>query len=180
MRRIRLHRPYPKHLFPFVLGSLLTFSMSVPHAANAGTPTPLVSHTAPNFSRVDLEHRRVDLASYRGKVVVLNFWATWCAPCITELPRFVAWQQRYGRAGLQIIGVSMDDEEPPVRAAYKKYGLNYPVVLGDEKLGELYGDILGLPVTFVIDRSGKIRYKHQGVTDLNTINREIETLLPGL
>ena len=81
-------------------------------------------------SRVDLDQRNVDLTAYRGKVVLLNFWATWCAPCLTEMPRFVEWQQEYGGRGLQVIGVSMDDEAPPVRAAYQKYRLNYPVVLG--------------------------------------------------
>ena len=72
----------------------------------------------------------------------------------------------------------MDDEASPVRAAYQKYRLNYPVVMGDEKLGEMYGGILGLPVTFLIDRNGKIRFTHQGMTDLNIIDSEIQTLLP--
>jgi cytochrome c biogenesis protein CcmG, thiol:disulfide interchange protein DsbE len=81
--------------------------------------------------------------------------------------------------GPQVIGISMDDEAPPVRAAFQRYGLNFPVVMGDEKLGEMYGGILGLPITILIDRNGKIRFKHQGVTDLNIIEGEIQTLLPG-
>jgi len=120
----------------------------------------------------------VSLAAYRRKVVLLNFWATWCEPCLTEVPRFAEWQQRYGGPrGLQVVGVSMDDDEPPVRTFYQKYRLNYPVVMGDEKLGELYGGVLGLPVTFVIDRNGKVRFKHEGVADLNIIEREIQKLL---
>ena len=119
----------------------------------------------------------MNLAHYRGKVVLLNFWATWCAPCLTEMPRFVAWQQEYGGSGLQVVGISMDDEEQPVRVAYRKYRLNYPVVMGDEKIGEMYGGILGLPVTFLIDRRGKIRFKHQGAADIKTLESEIRGLL---
>jgi peroxiredoxin len=145
--------------------------------ANAGTPAPAVHRVAPNFSRVDLDNKKVDLRAYRGKVVLLNFWATWCTACLTEMPRFVEWQQEFGGRGLQVIGVSMDDEEPPVRAFSQKYRLNYPVVMGDEKLGEMYGGIFGLPVTFLIDRDGNVRFNYQGVTDLTIIDREIQTLL---
>ncbi len=112
-----------------------------------------------------------------GKVVLLNFWATWCVPCLSEMPRFVAWQQEYGGRGLQVIGISMDDEEQPVRITYQKYRLNYPVVMGDEKIGEMYGGIFGLPVTFLIDRNGKIRFKHEGDTDIKTIESEMRGLL---
>ena len=87
------------------------------------------------------------LADFRGRVVLLNFWATWCAPCQIEMPRFSAWQARYGPEGLQVVGVSMDDEEAPVRSLVKKRKVDYPIVMGDEKLGLLYGGILGLPVT---------------------------------
>ncbi len=146
--------------------------------ARGTTSKPTIYRSAPNFSRMDLDHRQVNLADYRGKVVLLNFWATWCAPCLAEMPRFVAWQQEYGGRGLQVIGVSMDDDAQPVRTAYRKYRLNYPVVMGDEKIGGKYGDIYGLPVTFLIDRSGTIRFKHQGAVDLNHLQNEILTLLP--
>jgi peroxiredoxin len=119
----------------------------------------------------------VSLSAYQGKVVLLNFWATWCAPCLEEIPRFRDWQLRNGKRGLQIIGISMDDENSPVRTFYRKYHLNYPVLMGDENMGELYGGVLGLPVTFLIDRKGRIRYRHQGQTDLSLMQREIEHLL---
>ena len=143
-----------------------------------GTTAPATYRTAPGFSRIDLNHQQVRLADYRGKVVLLNFWATWCVPCLTEMPRFVAWQQEYGGHGLQVIGISMDDEEQPVRILYQKYRLNYPVVMGDDKIGEMYGGILGLPVTFLIDRSGKIRFKYEGDTDIKTIESQMRGLLP--
>ena len=178
MRRITLYPSKRQQILPFLMMTVLS-SLDSPPTANAGNPTPAVYSSAPNFSLVDLDQRNVDLTTYRGKVVVLDFWATWCAPCLTEMPRFVEWQQEYGARGLQVIGISMDDEAPPVRAAFQKYRLNFPVVMGDEKLGEMYGGILGLPITFLIDRNGKIRFKHQGVTDLNIIESEIQTLLPG-
>jgi cytochrome c biogenesis protein CcmG/thiol:disulfide interchange protein DsbE len=168
MRRITLYPSKRQQILPFLMMTVLS-SLDSPPTANTENPTPAVYSSAPNFSRVDLDQRNVDLTTYRGKVVVLDFWASWCAPCLTEMPRFVEWQQEYGGRGLQVIGISMDDEAPPVRAAFQKYRLNFPVVMGDEKLGEMYGGILGLPITFLIDRNGKIRFKHQGVTDLNII-----------
>jgi cytochrome c biogenesis protein CcmG/thiol:disulfide interchange protein DsbE len=161
---------------------LLMLLTAFPHtgnfAAKTGTPVPVSHRTAPSFTRIDLNDRQVSLAGYRGKVVLLNFWATWCAPCLTEMPRFVAWQQKYGGRGLQVIGISMDDEEQPVRILSQKYRLNYPVIMGDEKIGEMYGGILGLPVTFLIDRSGRIRFKHEGDIDIKTIEIEMRGLLP--
>jgi peroxiredoxin len=144
-----------------------------------GTPSkPTIYRSAPNFSRMDLDHRQVNLADYRGKVVLLNFWATWCAPCLAEMSRFVAWQQEYGGRGLQVIGISMDDDAQPVRTVYRKYKLNYPVVMGDEKIGKMYGGIYGLPVTFLIDTKGKIRFQYQGAVDLSNVQNQIQTLLP--
>ena len=179
MRRIRRDRSHLKHIVVLVMGIVLLFGLDRPPSASAQTRNPSAYRTAPNFSRADLDHSRVNLGAYRGKVVLLNFWATWCAPCLTEVPRFAEWQRTYGGPrGLQVVGVSMDDDEPPVRTFYQKYGLNYPVVMGDEKLGELYGGVLGLPVTFLIDMNGKIRFKHEGVTDLNIVEREIQKLLP--
>jgi thiol-disulfide isomerase/thioredoxin len=139
--------------------------------------TPLLNKKAPELVRTDLNHKRVDLNAYHGNVVLLNFWATWCAPCQLEMPRFVAWQSQYGAQGLQILGVSMDDDPALVRKLIAKLKLNYPVVMGDEKLGELYGGVLGLPVTFLIDRNGEIRAKFQGETDLNAIDMQLKSLL---
>ncbi len=146
--------------------------------ARAESAAVTVQRAAPLFSRADLDHGKVSLRDYRGKVVLLNFWATWCAPCLIEMPRFVEWQQRYGGSGLQVIGVSMDDDATPVHGAYKKLHLNYPVVMGDEHLGRMYGGVLGLPVTFLIDPAGKIRFRHEGAADLDKMETEIRSLLP--
>jgi thiol-disulfide isomerase/thioredoxin len=158
---------------------LVPFFVALVMLSRLEAPTPATQRTAPDFTRTDLDHREIRLSAYRGKLVLLNFWATWCAPCLAEMPRLVEWQQKYGGRGLQIVGVSMDDEEAPVRATYRKLKLNYPVVMGDEKLGDLYGGVFGLPLTFLIDQGGRICYQHDGSTDLDVIEREVRELLAG-
>jgi len=126
---------------------------------------------------MDLNGGRLDLARFRGKVVLLDFWATWCAPCQVEMPRFVQWQRQYGPRGLQVIGISMDDDPALARRLYAKLKLNYPVAMGDEQLGQLYGGVLGLPLTYLIDRQGRIRARFQGETDLKTMETQMTALL---
>ena len=149
----------------------------------AGAPHPafaaksLVHKSAPEFVLTDLNNKTLDLNAYRGKVVLLNFWATWCAPCQLEMPRFIAWQNQYGPRGLEVIGISMDDAPAAVRTFLEKLRVNYPVAMGDEKIGELYGGVLGLPVTFLIDGSGTVRAEYQGTTRLAVIERQLKILL---
>lgn len=132
---------------------------------------------APDFSLPQLNGEQLQLSTYRGKVILLDFWATWCDPCREEIPRFVDLQNKYRSQGLQIIGVSMDDGAEPVRDFYQRFHMNYPVVMGTAKVGELYGGILGLPITFLIRRDGRVYAKHVGATDILVFEREIINLL---
>ncbi len=159
--------------FLLVLSLLLLFFAS---AAQTTTHGAGVGHAAPDFSRADLSHRKIVLSSYRGKIVLLNFWATWCEPCLMEMPTFVEWQRQYGPGDFQVIGISMDDATPEVIATVSRLKLNYPVVMGDEYLGADYGGVLGVPVTFLIDRKGKIQARYQG-DSLTRINSDIQHLL---
>jgi len=134
---------------------------------------------APDFSLPDLAGQKVTLSSYRGKVVLLDFWATWCVPCRDEIPHFIELQNRYGDQGLQIIGVSMDDGPEPVRDFQKSFKMNYPVLMGNAKTGELYGGILGLPVSFLIGRDGRIVARHIGATSPAVFEKEIMGVLRG-
>jgi len=146
-------------------------------SGSAFAQNPLLHKPAPSFVRNSLSGQPVNMSSYRGKVVLLNFWATWCAPCQLEMPRFAAWQKQYGPQGLQILGVSMDDGPEGVHKLVNKLRINYPVVMGDEQIGTLYGGILGLPVTFLIDRQGQVIARFQGEADLNAMEEQIKQLL---
>lgn len=155
------------------------YFMARQHATHTGMmgTGPGEHSLAPDFSLPDLTGLRVDLSSYRGKVVLLDFWATWCDPCREEIPRFVELERKYGDQGLQIIGVSMDDGPEPVRDFYQRFKMNYPVVMGNAKTGELYGGVLGLPIAFLIGRDGRISAKHIGATDISVFEKEIVNLL---
>ena len=161
--------------FLLVLSPLLLF-FAPPNAAQTAIHGTGVGHAAPNFSRSDLSHRKIVLSSYRGKIVLLNFWATWCEPCLMEMPTFVEWQKQYGSGNFQVIGISMDDATPEVITTVSRLKLNYPVLMGDEYLGADYGGVLGVPVTFLIDRDGKIQGRYQG-DPLTRINSDIQHLL---
>lgn len=155
---------------------LLAFAIGALNAASP-KPDPLLGKPAPEFVRNDLAGRPVDLAALRGRVVLLNFWATWCAPCQVETPRFIGWQSKYAADGLQIIGVSMDDDSAPVSSLVRERAVNYPVVMGDEQIGLLYGGVLGLPVTYLIDRRGIVRARYKGDADLRAMESAIQRLL---
>jgi len=146
-------------------------------SASKAVAKPAAGRIAPDFTRQTLDGKPIRLASYKGKVVLLNFWATWCGPCLTEIPRFNTWQTKYAPQGLQILGVSMDDDSAPVQKAARKLEFTYPVVMGDEKLGERYGGVLGLPISYLIGPDGKIIDRLQGETNLDSLEKHITTLL---
>lgn len=139
--------------------------------------SPSATRLAPDFTLPQLDGQDLRLSSYRGKAVLLDFWASWCAPCREETPHLIELQKKYGDRGLQIIGVSMDDSPDPARTFYQQFQMNYPVVMGNANMGELYGGVLGLPIAFVINRDGRIYAKHIGATDPAVFEREIATLL---
>jgi cytochrome c biogenesis protein CcmG, thiol:disulfide interchange protein DsbE len=163
---------FPKYLRWAIWTVLLVGALS-----GAQAPPNLVHKPAPLFVRNDLSGRKIALEKFRGQVVLLDFWATWCARCQVELPRFQAWQKKYGAEGFEVLAVSMDDTAAPVRKTVRKLQLNFPVAMGDAQLGDEYGGLLGLPVTYLIDREGKIIAEFKGEVDLNAMERAIQSAL---
>jgi cytochrome c biogenesis protein CcmG, thiol:disulfide interchange protein DsbE len=134
-------------------------------------------NVAPDFAVTDIDGRKLNLSDFRGKVVLLDFWATWCTPCRAEIPHFVEMQSKYGPQGFQVIGISMDDDAKPVREFYQQYKMNYPVAVGDDKLADQFGGVMGLPVNLLIDQEGRIHSKHLGATDVSVFDEEVAALL---
>jgi len=155
----------------------LVFLMGTGAGNTWAAESALLHKPAPQFVRRDFGGKTISLRSYRGRVVLLNFWATWCAPCLQELPRFAAWQREYGEDGLQVIAVSMDDDEAAARALARKMGLDFVVMMGDAGLGKRYGGVLGLPVTFLIDRDGTVAERFESGGHLAQMEEQIKELL---
>lgn len=133
---------------------------------------------APNFALKTAEGKTVELAKLKGKVVLVNFWATWCGPCRKEMPDFVDVYNRQKTNGFEIIGVSLDEEGwEVVRPFLTQYKINFPVVVGDGKLANAYGGIEYLPTSFLIDRNGFVVDKHVGMLPKETLERKIAPLL---
>ncbi len=136
-----------------------------------------VRPSAPHFVVTDLQGQPIDSAKLQGKVVLIDFWATWCVPCESEIPHFIDWQNRYAGDGFQVVGFSMDDTVAPVKSYVEKHKVNYPIAMADEKTIAAFGGVLGLPVNILVNRDGSLVAKHLGVTDINMLEREVRSAL---
>ncbi len=133
---------------------------------------------APEFILKDANGATVRLSDYKGKVVLLNFWATWCGPCKVEIPWFIEFQKEYKDRGFAVLGVSMDDEGWKVVKPYiQQHKLNYRVALGDNEVSKNYGGIDTLPTTLLIDRDGRMAALHLGLENKDEYQQEIAALI---
>ncbi len=154
------------------LAALLFFAVAL--AGAAAVPSKM----APAWKLKDVDGNTVTLDQFRGKVVVLDFWATWCPPCRTEIPGYIALQKKYAADGLVIVGVSVDtDGVAPVKKFIKDMGMNYIVVMADDDIQDAYGPIGGYPTTFIIDREGHIRDKKLGRKPVTAYEKDILAVL---
>lgn len=134
--------------------------------------------TAPDFRLETMEGGTFALSDHRGKVVVINFWATWCAPCLEEIPGFIRLQNEFRERGLQILGVSLDTEGfNVVRPFAELLGINYPLVVNDGVVAETYRGHFVVPTTFVVDRRGEIRGRYIGIVTFSELEPLLEELL---
>jgi peroxiredoxin len=162
-----------------LLGCLFQGCSSSPTTVKAASLKPNGErHDAPDFALKDAEGKTVHLADYRGKVVLLDFWATWCDPCRLEIPWFIEMQRKNKDRGFEVLGVSMDDEGwEVVKPFMKNIGVNYRVLIGNDQTTEMYGGVDALPTTFLIDRQGKIAAVHIGLASRKDFEDGVEQLL---
>jgi len=142
---------------------------------------------APEVQFKDLDGNDVTLAQYKGTVVLVDFWATWCEPCYVEIPWLIEMQQKYAAKGFTVLGVSMDEDGKSAVVPFlakerftvngQKFPMNYPIVLGSEEVADKFGGLLGYPTGFLISRDGKVVKKFQGLTSFDDIAKAIESQL---
>ncbi|MGA8143711.1 MAG: redoxin domain-containing protein [Candidatus Acidiferrales bacterium] len=159
------------------------FKASAQDGGSSKGPLP----TAPDITFKDLDGNDVTLASLKGKVVVLNFWATWCEPCQVEIPWMIDLQQKNSEKGFTILGAAMDDEGKSVVQPYvqktefdvdgHQMKMNYPIVLGNDDIASKFGGLIGLPTTVVITRDGKIAKRFIGLANRDQLEKQIHALL---
>ncbi|MGZ8255929.1 MAG: TlpA family protein disulfide reductase [Burkholderiaceae bacterium] len=148
-------------------------------APGGGAPSCRASQGKANlsFKLQDMNGATVKLADYKGKVVLLNFWATWCGPCKVEIPEFVRAYEEHKDKGFVVLGVSIDDTPEQLKAFAKQYKVTYPMLLNQENIEQAYGPIYGVPVSIFIGRDGLICRKQVGEVKKEMLDRELKALL---
>jgi peroxiredoxin len=132
----------------------------------------------PRFELPDMDGTKISSKEFEGKVVVVDFWATWCQTCVQELPAFTALQEKYGKEGLVVIGIALDElGAQSVKPFIRQHGVNFTVLAGDTSVQLAFGGLDGLPTTFIFDRDGKIVSKHSSYQEPSVFEKEVAPLL---
>jgi peroxiredoxin len=163
-----------------LLAALMVGCSSWPTQVNASEKAVKDRRPAPDFTLTDAHGALIKLSDFKGKVVLLNFWARWCGPCKIEIPWFIEFEKMYRDRGFAVLGVSMDDDGwQAVKPFIEVHKVNYRIAIGNDQLAELYGGILSLPTTFIVDRDGRIAAVHVGLVSKSKYESEILRLLDG-
>ncbi|MCC7497211.1 MAG: redoxin domain-containing protein [Bryobacterales bacterium] len=165
-------------LVPAILMLALAGCSRSPQTSGNGSSSHTSRKTAADFSLRDVDGKTVKLSDFRGKVVLLNFWATWCSPCRVEIPWFIQFEQRYKDRGFAVIGIAMDDDGwNAVKPYIQAHHVNYRVVIGNDQVSAKYGGIDSLPTTLLVDRQGDIAATHIGLVSKASYENDIARLL---
>lgn len=135
-----------------------------------------IGKEAPDFKLTDINNKQANLSDFKGKVIILDFFASWCPPCRQEVPDFVVLQKAYGDKGLAVIGVALVNAQEAKDFA-AEFGINYPVLIDDGKVSSLYGPIRSIPTTFILDKTGKIVKMYIGFRPKNVFEADVKELL---
>ena len=162
-----------------LFGYVFAGCSSTPRSVDAATVKSAKDRkAAPDFTLKDVDGKVVHLADYKGKVVLLDFWATWCSPCKVEIPWFMDMQRKNKDRGFEVLGVAMDDEGwEVVKPFIAKMGVNYRILAGNDMTAQAYGGVDALPTTFLIDRTGKVAAVHVGLASKKDFEDGIDELL---
>jgi thiol-disulfide isomerase/thioredoxin len=157
--------------------ALLVLCFAVPTISPADLAPPQSRKVPPDFTLTASNASPLKLSDFKGRVILLDFWATWCHGCLEEIPWYIEFQKKYATSGLTVVGVSVDEDGwKSVKPFLQKEKVTYPVVIGDWDLAGQFG-VKALPVTLLIDRSGRIADFHAGIVSKNTFEHEIQMLL---
>ncbi len=173
-----------KYTLVGVVACLLFLALMVPRAGawffgSDGGDAKKLPFPLPEISmKSATDGSTVDLASFKGKVVLVNFWATWCPPCVGEMPDMNRLHKELAAKGFTMVGISMDSgSERPVKALAEKMGIAYPIVMGSEKIAKNFGEIIGIPVSFLVDRQGAVIKRYDGPREYREFRQDIDAAM---
>lgn len=160
-----------------VAAGLATVTIPALSGCQATVTKPMGDLAKLDFTLTDMDGKSISLADFKGRPILVNFWATWCPPCKQEIPAFIELQDRYRSEGFVVLGVSTDDPADALRQFAAEYKMNYPVLQASEEFMDAYGPIWAIPVSVFIKRDGTIYKKHMGPATKEDFEKDVKALL---